>query len=240
MMTNRSLTAPTTSSAGSGRGRPGWIPATNILPPRLAACPEARGPGRRRRRPHRGRLGMRGRVRADHARAGPVRHCGPARQRGYSRTCPADGRALRSARTRPRRAVAGDHGLVGRPGRPARGRSQTCWAPTTRRCSPAPSPTTTWPARAPPPAGARRARQWTWTSGAAASWPDEAGEPDAIITQIPYLPGEERSATDALATIDDISARLATRPDRRGARPGRRPGAAPCPRTHRPSGSVPS
>ena len=38
---------------------------------------------------------------------------------------------------------------------------------------------------------------------------DEAGDPDAIVTQIPYLPGEERSATDALATIDDIAARLA-------------------------------
>jgi N-6 DNA Methylase len=38
--------------------------------------------------------------------------------------------------------------------------------------------------------------------------PDEAGEPDVIITQIPYAPGESRSATDVLAKLDDISMRL--------------------------------
>lgn len=39
--------------------------------------------------------------------------------------------------------------------------------------------------------------------------PDEAGDPDVIITQIPYAPGESRSAADVLARIDDISVRLA-------------------------------
>jgi len=39
--------------------------------------------------------------------------------------------------------------------------------------------------------------------------PDEAGEPDAIITQIPYRSSEERSAADVVARLDDISLRLA-------------------------------
>lgn len=38
--------------------------------------------------------------------------------------------------------------------------------------------------------------------------PDETGEPDVIVTQIPYLPGEERSATDVLERVDDIAVRL--------------------------------
>jgi N-6 DNA Methylase len=39
--------------------------------------------------------------------------------------------------------------------------------------------------------------------------PDEAGDPDVIITQIPYAPGESRSAADVVAKLDDISVRLA-------------------------------
>ena len=38
--------------------------------------------------------------------------------------------------------------------------------------------------------------------------PDEAGEPDAIITQLPYRPGEERGEADIIARLDDISVRL--------------------------------
>jgi len=38
--------------------------------------------------------------------------------------------------------------------------------------------------------------------------PDEAGEPDAIITQLPYRPGEERGDADIIARLDDISVRL--------------------------------
>ncbi|MGO9277566.1 MAG: N-6 DNA methylase [Streptosporangiaceae bacterium] len=38
--------------------------------------------------------------------------------------------------------------------------------------------------------------------------PDEAGNPDVIITQIPYTPRESRSAADVLAKLDDISVRL--------------------------------
>jgi hypothetical protein len=37
---------------------------------------------------------------------------------------------------------------------------------------------------------------------------DESGEPDVIVTQIPYTPGEERSAEDALDVLDDVSMRL--------------------------------
>ncbi|WP_051760597.1 N-6 DNA methylase [Herbidospora cretacea] len=39
--------------------------------------------------------------------------------------------------------------------------------------------------------------------------PDETGDPDVILTQVPYQPVEERSALDVLARIDDISLRLA-------------------------------
>src|SRR5262249_4001970 len=38
--------------------------------------------------------------------------------------------------------------------------------------------------------------------------PDDAGEPDAIITQIPYAPGEDRSDDGVVARLDDISVRL--------------------------------
>ncbi len=38
--------------------------------------------------------------------------------------------------------------------------------------------------------------------------PDDAGDPDIIVTQIPYAPGEERSADSVLDAIDDISVRL--------------------------------
>ena len=43
---------------------------------------------------------------------------------------------------------------------------------------------------------------------AAEKLPDESGDPDIIVTQIPYLPAEERSAARVLDTIDDISLRL--------------------------------
>lgn len=39
--------------------------------------------------------------------------------------------------------------------------------------------------------------------------PDDAGDPDVIITQIPYAPGESRSAVAVLAQVNDISVRLA-------------------------------
>lgn len=38
--------------------------------------------------------------------------------------------------------------------------------------------------------------------------PDKAGEPDAIITQLPYRPGEERGDADTIARLDDISVRI--------------------------------
>ncbi len=39
--------------------------------------------------------------------------------------------------------------------------------------------------------------------------PDDAGDPDVIVTHIPYLPGEERAPATVLAAIDDIASRLA-------------------------------
>ncbi|MGH3319259.1 MAG: hypothetical protein ACRDN9_03595 [Streptosporangiaceae bacterium] len=38
--------------------------------------------------------------------------------------------------------------------------------------------------------------------------PDEAGDPDAIVTQIPYVPREDRSPGQILDAVDDISVRL--------------------------------
>ena len=38
--------------------------------------------------------------------------------------------------------------------------------------------------------------------------PDESGYPDVIVTQIPYVPSEDRSADEILAAVDDISLRL--------------------------------
>lgn len=38
--------------------------------------------------------------------------------------------------------------------------------------------------------------------------PDEAGEPDVIVAQIPYVAGEDRSAIEVLDIIDDIALRL--------------------------------
>ena len=46
---------------------------------------------------------------------------------------------------------------------------------------------------------------------AAGEFPDEAGNPDIIVTQIPYQPQESRSAEAVLDRLGDISARL--RPD---------------------------
>jgi hypothetical protein len=37
---------------------------------------------------------------------------------------------------------------------------------------------------------------------------DDCGEPDVIVTQIPYIPGEDRSAKEVLDVIDDVSLRL--------------------------------
>jgi hypothetical protein len=37
---------------------------------------------------------------------------------------------------------------------------------------------------------------------------DESGEPDVIVTQVPYTPGEDRSAEDVLDILDDVSLRL--------------------------------
>jgi hypothetical protein len=38
--------------------------------------------------------------------------------------------------------------------------------------------------------------------------PDACGEPDVIVTQVPYTPGEDRSADAVLDVIDDVSLRL--------------------------------
>lgn len=38
--------------------------------------------------------------------------------------------------------------------------------------------------------------------------PDDCGEPDVIVTQVPYAPGEHRAAADVLDVIDDVSLRL--------------------------------
>ncbi|WP_285776495.1 N-6 DNA methylase [Microtetraspora sp. NBRC 13810] len=43
-----------------------------------------------------------------------------------------------------------------------------------------------------------------------AQLPDETGDPDVILTQVPYRPVEERSALQTIAWMDDISVRLAT------------------------------
>jgi hypothetical protein len=41
-----------------------------------------------------------------------------------------------------------------------------------------------------------------------AELPDECGEPDAIVTQLPYQPVEARNAMGVLAAVDDIAVRL--------------------------------
>lgn len=41
-----------------------------------------------------------------------------------------------------------------------------------------------------------------------ADLPDETGDPDVIITQIPYQPSEKRSAADVLTRIGDVAVRL--------------------------------
>jgi N-6 DNA Methylase len=38
--------------------------------------------------------------------------------------------------------------------------------------------------------------------------PDESGDPDVIVTQIPYRPGEERDAVDVLNSVDDVAMRM--------------------------------
>ena len=53
--------------------------------------------------------------------------------------------------------------------------------------------------------------------------PDESGDPDVIVTQIPYRPGEERDAVDVLNSVDDVAVRYHRRPFRRCPRPGRGP-----------------
>jgi hypothetical protein len=42
----------------------------------------------------------------------------------------------------------------------------------------------------------------------ATALPDDCGEPDVIVTQIPYAPGEQRSAEAVFDVIDDVSLRL--------------------------------
>lgn len=41
-----------------------------------------------------------------------------------------------------------------------------------------------------------------------AALPDDSGEPDVIVTQVPYVPGEQRSAETVFDMIDDVSLRL--------------------------------
>jgi hypothetical protein len=43
-----------------------------------------------------------------------------------------------------------------------------------------------------------------------AELPDETGDPDVIVTQIPYLPGEERDAADVLDRVGDVAVRMTT------------------------------
>ena len=43
-----------------------------------------------------------------------------------------------------------------------------------------------------------------------AELPDEPGDPDVIVTQIPYRPGEERDAVDVLDSVDDVAVRMTT------------------------------
>jgi hypothetical protein len=40
------------------------------------------------------------------------------------------------------------------------------------------------------------------------SLPDDCGEPDVIVSQVPFVPGEERSVREVLDVIDDVSLRL--------------------------------
>jgi len=41
-----------------------------------------------------------------------------------------------------------------------------------------------------------------------AELPDESGDPDVIVTQIPYRAGEERDAVDALNSVGDVAVRI--------------------------------
>jgi hypothetical protein len=43
---------------------------------------------------------------------------------------------------------------------------------------------------------------------AGAELPDESGDPDVIVTQIPYRPGEERDAVDVLNSVGDVAVRM--------------------------------
>ena len=43
---------------------------------------------------------------------------------------------------------------------------------------------------------------------AGAELPDESGDPDVIVTQIPYRPGEERDAVGVLNTVGDVAVRI--------------------------------
>lgn len=42
-----------------------------------------------------------------------------------------------------------------------------------------------------------------------AGLPEDAGDPDVIVTQVPYIPGEDRSAEEVLARIADVAIRVA-------------------------------
>jgi hypothetical protein len=43
-----------------------------------------------------------------------------------------------------------------------------------------------------------------------AELPDEPGDPDVIVTHIPYRPSEERDAVDVLNSMDDVAVRMTT------------------------------
>jgi hypothetical protein len=45
---------------------------------------------------------------------------------------------------------------------------------------------------------------------AEAALPDESGDPDVIVTQIPYLPGEGRDAAAVLDSVGDVAVRMTT------------------------------
>ena len=56
-----------------------------------------------------------------------------------------------------------------------------------------------------------------------AELPDESGDPDVIVTQIPYRPGEDRDAVAVLDSVGDAAVRYDRRPFRRCSRARRGP-----------------
>ena len=53
--------------------------------------------------------------------------------------------------------------------------------------------------------------------------PDTLGDPDVIVTQLPYQPGEARDLAAVLNAVDNVALRLSPGPVRRRPRPGGRP-----------------